>query len=194
MVSKKCTLITGGVRSGKSRYACVLAQRIIGKKVFIATAQSFDEGMTIRIKKHQEERGQEFTTIEEPLYLAQAIKQAVYSEPQVIVIDCLTFWVNNLFYHFKDDQRNIHQQFDLFLTLLIDIPVPIMIVTNEVGLGIMPDNRLAGTFMDELGILNQKAAQCSDEVILMTAGLPQFIKKGITYESMDYSSQEHSSS
>ncbi len=176
MVSKKCTLITGGVRSGKSRYACVLARHIIGKRVFIATAQPLDEDMAIRIKKHREERGNEFLTVEEPLYLARAVEAACVGEPQVIVIDCLTFWLNNLYYHFKDDHGKIRQQFDLFLAVLADPSVRIIMVTNEVGLGVMADNRLARTFIDELGILNQKAAGCCEEVILMTAGLPQFIK------------------
>lgn len=193
MASKKCTLITGGVRSGKSRYALCLAQQIIGKRVFIATAQSFDESIAIRIKEHRQERGNEFTTVEEPLYLAQAVEAACV-EAQVIVIDCLTFWLNNLFYHFKDDHVKIRQQFDLFLAVLADPSVRIIMVTNEVGLGVMPDNHLARIFIDDLGILNQKAAGYSDEVILMAAGLPQFIKGVKTYESMDYSSREHSTS
>ncbi len=193
MLSKKCTLITGGVRSGKSRYACALAQQITGKRVFIATAQAFDEGMSVRIKKHQEERGNEFMTFEEPLYLARVIGQAS-ARSQVVLVDCLTFWLNNLYHHFKDDHGKIRQQFDLFLAVLANPPARIIMVTNEVGLGVMPDNRLARTFIDELGSLNQKVAQSSEEVILMTAGIAQFIKGGSKHESMDYSSKEHSTS
>jgi len=185
MDSKKIILITGGIRSGKSRYALSLAQKMNGQKIFIATGQAFDESMSIRIKKHQQERGDEFTVIEEPVYLAKAMSAVPQSD--VILIDCLTLWVNNLLYYFKEDAEKIRQQFDLFLDVLANPQRQIVIVTNEVGLGVTPENELTRTFIDELGFINQRAAQLSDEVIMMVAGLPQFIKGVNRYEPMDYS-------
>lgn len=193
MIYKKCILITGGVRSGKSRYALDLVHKITEKKIFIATAQAFDVGMAMRIKKHQQERGIDFVTMEEPLYLAQALKDASPQAP-LVIIDCLTVWVNNLFYHLQHDQSKIQEQFDLFLAVLAESSLHIIIVTNEVGLGIMPDNQLGRRFIDELGSLNQRVASLSDEVIMMVAGLPQIIKGVNSYESMDYTSRKYSSS
>ena len=194
MDSKKIILITGGIRSGKSRYALSLAQKITGQKIFIATAQPMDESMTARIKKHREERGDGFITVEEPLYLAKAMK-AIPQDSEAVLIDCLTLWVNNLFYYFKDDYSKVRQQFDLFLEVLISPPAQLIIVTNEIGLGVTPENESARKFIDELGLINQGVAHISNEVILMVAGLPQFIKSptsgNITgvkaHEPMDYS-------
>ncbi len=186
MDSKKITLITGGIRSGKSRYALSLTQKMNGQKIFIATAQAFDESMSVKIKKHQEERGEGFTTIEEPIYLAKAMS-ALHQESDVILIDCLTLWVNNLLYYFKEDTGKIRQQFDLFLDVLANPPRQIVIVTNEIGLGVTPENELTRKFIDELGFINQRVAQLSDEVIMMIAGLPQFIKGVNRHEPMDYS-------
>ena len=174
MDSKKITLITGGIRSGKSRYALSSVQKMSGQKIFIATAEPLDESMSIRIKNHQQERGEEFTTIEEPIYLAKAM--SAVSQREVILIDCLTLWVNNLLYYFKKDSEKTRKQFDLFLDILAHHPGQIVIVTNEVGLGVTPDNELTRIFIDELGFLNQRVAELSDEVILMIAGLPQIIK------------------
>lgn len=185
MDSKKITLITGGIRSGKSRYALSLTQKMNGQKIFIATAQAFDESMSVKIKKHQEERGEGFITIEEPIYLAKAMSAVPQSD--VILIDCLTLWVNNLLYYFKEDTGKIRQQFDLFLDVLAKPTRQIVIVTNEIGLGVTPENELTRTFIDELGFINQRVAQLSDEVIMMIAGLPQFIKGVNRYEPMDYS-------
>jgi adenosylcobinamide kinase/adenosylcobinamide-phosphate guanylyltransferase len=185
MDSKKITLITGGIRSGKSRYALSSVQKMNGQKIFIATAEPLDESMSVRIKNHQQERGDEFTTVEEPVYLARAI--SAVSQNEVILIDCLTLWVNNLFYYFKKDSGKIREQFDLFLDVLVHHPGRIVIVTNEVGLGVIPENELTRTFIDELGSLNQRVAQLSNEVIMMIAGLPQFIKGVNSHEPMDYS-------
>lgn len=185
MDSKKITLITGGVRSGKSRYALSSVQKMSGPKIFIATAEPLDESMSLRIKNHQQERGNEFTTLEEPVYLARAI--SAVSSTELILIDCLTLWVNNLLYYFKEEPGKMREQIDLFLDGLTHHSGQIVIVTNEVGLGITPDNQLTRTFIDELGSLNQRVAGLSDEVIMMIAGLPQFIKGVNRHESMGYS-------
>ncbi len=188
MDSQKITLITGGVKSGKSRYALSLAEKSVGKKIFIATAESIDASMTERIRKHREERGDAFTTIEEPINLSAVLKN-VPVESGVVVIDCLTLWVNNLFYFCKEDCAQIRSHFDSFLEVLAKTPRVIM-VTNEVGLGITPENRLARTFADELGILNQRVAQISSDVILMVAGLPSYIKRNIEMDSLNANLRE----
>jgi len=192
MDAKKIILVTGGIRSGKSRYALSLAQKVAGKKMFIATGQGFDEGMAQRIKKHREERGEGFLTIEEPLYLAEAMK-AIPQDMGVVLIDCLTLWVNNLLYYFKDDHSQVRQQLDFFLRILASPPTHVIIVTNEIGLGVTPENELARTFVDELGFINQRVAQLSDEVTMMVAGLPRLIKGVQPYAAMDYSLTEHPS-
>lgn len=175
MSSKKIILITGGIRSGKSRYALTLARRIDGPKVFLATAQPFDDGLRQRVQKHKEQRGAEFRTVEEPVYLGKALATIARS-PAVVVIDCLTVWVNNLFHEMKDNVTAIQEQKDSFVRVLTDCPSIVIIVTNEVGMGIIPDNALARNFLDTLGILNQQIAQLSDEVILMVSGIPSRIK------------------
>jgi adenosylcobinamide kinase/adenosylcobinamide-phosphate guanylyltransferase len=181
---KKITLITGGMRSGKSRHALALTDKIHGPKIFVATARAFDAAMSLRIKKHQEERGGEYVTIEEPVRLAETL----HSAPPgcaVVLIDCLTLWVNNLLYYYQDAPDEIRRQFNAFLGVLAAPPTQTVIVTNEVGLGVTPDNPLTRTFIDELGFINQKVAQLSDEVILMVAGLPQSIKRVNRHGTMD---------
>ena len=175
MTPKEIILITGGVRSGKSRYALTLARRIDGLKVFLATAQPFDDGLRERVQKHKEQRGAEFRTVEEPVYLGKALA-AIGKAPAVIVIDCLTVWVNNLFHQMRDNAPGVAEQKELFLQALGDCPATIIIVTNEVGMGIIPDNALARDFADTLGALNQQIAQMSDQVILMVSGIPSWIK------------------
>ncbi|OGX26449.1 MAG: hypothetical protein A2787_08575 [Omnitrophica WOR_2 bacterium RIFCSPHIGHO2_01_FULL_48_9] len=168
-------LLTGGVKSGKSRLALALAQKFVGKKVFIATAEAFDDEMKAGIARHQEERSKSFFVIEEPAQLAKAIQMAE-SSAGVIVIDCLTVWVNNLLYHLKEDEQAAREEQKLFLDALQHTRTNIIVVTNEVGSGILPENALARKFIYELGILNQKAAQVCDEVIFMVSGIPQRIK------------------
>lgn len=183
MGSKKVTLVTGGIRSGKSRYALSLARRAIGEKFFIATAQPFDAAMTAKIKRHREERAGEFITIEEPLHLDQALK-TVSKKNAVVLIDCLTLWVNNLLYHFKGDAHKLRREMDAFLEILASPPAPLIMVTNEIGLGVAPDNELARAFVDELGFINQRAARLSDDVIMLISGIPQSVKGGQVYEFM----------
>jgi len=180
-------LITGGQRSGKSRYALALAKKIsdAGKdRIFLATAQEVDHDLRARIDRHKEDRGTEFTTLEEPLHLAKVIKE-LKSPTGVIVIDCLTVWVNNLLYYTDRDQAEISQEVNSFLQALLSRPCPVVMVTNEVGSGIMPENTLARRFADELGRINQEIARLSDAVVLMTAGIPLYIKGGQDAGVMD---------
>lgn len=175
MESRNIILITGGIRSGKSQYALRRARQIGGQKVFVATAQAFDEGMRKRIQRHKEQRGNDFRTIEEPLSLSKAIRDSK-ATADVIVIDCLTVWLNNLFHRTQGNQESLREQKELFLLALMAYSSTIIIVTNEIGLGVVPDNPLARGFTDALGTLNQQIARMSDEVIMMVCGIPSWVK------------------
>ena len=175
---KILTLITGGTRSGKSRYALELARERAGDraKCFLATAEPLDEEMKVRILRHREERGSDFVTVEEPLQLAQTILR-VQEQFSLVLVDCLTLWMNNLLSHLSDEQ--MEHEVKSFLEVLSLRKTDLLLVTNETGLGVIPDNVLARRFVDELGDLNRKVAQISDEVILMVSGIPNTIKGGI---------------
>lgn len=172
---KTIYLITGGSRSGKSSYALKLANQYAGKRIFIATAIPFDDEMKERIKKHKEERNG-FITIEEPIDLKKAIK-SIPEDTDVAIIDCLTVWIGNLM-HCRKENKNWHQEIDDFLCMLGSPPCNMIIVSNEVGMGIVPENRLARKFRDIAGILNQKTAQRAQNVILMISGIGIYIKGG----------------
>lgn len=173
------TLITGGVRSGKSRYALELAMQHSGPKCFMATAEAFDEEMKERIQKHQTERGPEWTTVEAPLHLAAALRQHE-SSYQFMVVDCLTLWINNLLHYQTSKGLDIETEIRQLEDALKDAPIPVAIVTNEVGLGIMPESPLSRRCADLLGSLNQRMARLADHVILMVAGIPMEIKTKVT--------------
>ncbi len=165
-MSKK-VFITGGVKSGKSSYALQIARNFEGKKVFIATAQDFDDEMRFRIERHKRERGGEFETIEEPIDLPKVLKDL---ECDIAIVDCLTVWCSNLFFH------NRLSLMDDFVEVFRNITFDIIVVSNEVGLGIVPENKLARNYIDALGFLNQKIAQISDTVLFMVSGIPMSLK------------------
>lgn len=171
-------LITGGVRSGKSRYAVDLALSYPAPRIFLATAEAFDHGMQERIAKHQEERKGNFLTVEEPVHLAAKI-QGLEVRPAVIVVDCLTVWINNLLYHFAENEKEIRKEIQDLIQAIEQSPFPIIFVTNEVGLGLIPDNALSRRYIDELGNLNQSLASRCEEVIFMVSGIPMPVKGGI---------------
>ena len=160
-------LITGGIKSGKSNLALKIANRFEGKKVFIATAEPFDREMKDRIERHKRERGGEFETVEEPLYLHSVLEKLNCS---VAIVDCLTVWCGNLMHYGK------LELIDDFLEAFKRVSYNIVVITNEVGLGVIPSNQLSREYVDRLGLLNQKVASLSDVVILMVSGLPLFIK------------------
>ncbi|MDX9715460.1 MAG: bifunctional adenosylcobinamide kinase/adenosylcobinamide-phosphate guanylyltransferase [Dissulfurispiraceae bacterium] len=166
-------LYIGGVRSGKSSAALAAASALPGKKAYIATAEAFDDEMSERIKKHREERGPDWESFEAPLDIAGILKR-LDREYNVIVIDCLTLWLSNLIMSGKVVAAETEQ----FIKSLKDarVKTAVFIVTNEVGQGIVPDNPLARQFRDQAGFLNQKTAAVSDEVFLVTAGIPVKIK------------------
>lgn len=174
MGSYRKILITGGVRGGKSRFALSLAKKFSRPKIFLATAKASDEEMKKRIKRHQKERDKSFSTLEVPLYLSKALDRVPAGS--VVVIDCLTLWLTNLFFHFKEDEILIGKQIDLFTKSLEKISSHVIIVSNEVGWGIIPINRLSRRFIEKIGFLNQRIAVLSDEVILVVSGLPLWMK------------------
>ncbi|MFW6151546.1 MAG: bifunctional adenosylcobinamide kinase/adenosylcobinamide-phosphate guanylyltransferase [Verrucomicrobiota bacterium] len=167
------TLITGGARSGKSRHALELAMKY-KKRVFIATAESMDKEMDERIARHKAERGDAFTTIEEPLNPAEALKK-IPAGTEVALIDCLTLWTGNLMHKHGEDTDSFKEA-DQFLSALDSLQCDIIIVTNEVGMGIVPDNSFARKYRDVAGRINQRVAARADKVTLVVCGVPVTVK------------------
>lgn len=170
-------LITGGVRSGKSQYAVRLARQhnIAGPKYFLATAEPFDLEMQSRIANHQKERARDFLTIEEPIRLAQAMSK-IPKECSLILIDCLTLWVSNLFFRFTHTPSQIKNEIESLIQVIELKKTDLIFVTNEVSLGLIPENPLGRQYIDSLGSLNQRIAHMSNEVIFMVAGIPTRVK------------------
>lgn len=178
---RKITLVTGGVRSGKSRFAVSYAQSKAGNKVFIATAVPFDDEMKKRVDNHRLERGDFFATVEEPYDLAAAVMR-VQSFYSIAVVDCLTVWMGNLFYKYEQNPGQIYAEIDNLVNALVNVQSEIIIVTNEVGWGIVPENKLAREFRDLNGLLNQKVAEVANNVILSVSGIQINIKgNGLQY-------------
>jgi adenosylcobinamide kinase/adenosylcobinamide-phosphate guanylyltransferase len=171
----KITLLTGGVRSGKSSFALSLAKQYKGKKAFIATAMAIDHEMELRIKNHRMSRGRLFTTVEEPYELGKVIA-CVDGSVSVIVVDCLTVWLGNLFYKYGEKEKKVLEKVHSFTKDLKRTTTDCIIVTNETGWGIVPENELSRKFRDVAGYLNQEVARISDEVYLLCSGIPVRIK------------------
>jgi adenosyl cobinamide kinase/adenosyl cobinamide phosphate guanylyltransferase len=168
------TLVTGGCRSGKSTFALEQA-RDYRKKVFIATATGGDEEMKKRIKVHKKTRGPGWRTLEEPFELSRALKKAGTAD--FVVIDCLTLWLSNLLCR-GDSPKAIEKKVESLAREILKARARVVIVTNEVGSGIVPENELARNFRDLAGLANQRLGQACNQVVLMVAGLPFIVKKG----------------
>ena len=164
-------LVLGGARSGKSRYAQARAEALDGELVFVATAQALDTEMTDRIARHRADRGPRWVTVEAPVELAGAIR-AESREDRVLLIDCLTLWTTNLLLA----ERDIPAATAELITAIADAAGPLILVANEVGLGIVPDNALTRRFRDEAGRVNQGLAAAVDGVVFVAAGLPLKLK------------------
>ncbi len=175
-------LITGGARSGKSSFSLSFGNNAVDEKMFIATAVPIDEEMKVRIKKHREEREKDFTTIEEPYKLKETIKKLDYSKDLFIVLDCITVWLGNLYHKYDSNQQIIDKEFTSLISALKEYKEQgngqFMIVTNELGSGIIPDNKMARNFRDTAGRLNQALAKIADKVYLCVSGIPVKIKPG----------------
>ena len=170
----KITLITGGARSGKSSYALQLGAPFL-KKAYVATAQALDGEMHERIEKHRQERGDAFVTFEAPLELSQTL-DSVSAKFDFVLVDCLTLWISNLLLA-EQGAASVEASVENFLKALTARRSRVVLVSNEVGMGIVPDNPLARKFRDYQGNLNQRVAEKADEVILMVSGLPVFVKR-----------------
>jgi adenosylcobinamide kinase/adenosylcobinamide-phosphate guanylyltransferase len=171
----KITLITGGARSGKSSLALSLGLKNYSKRAFIATAVPFDQEMKERVSRHREERNDQFYTIEEPIGLPHALS-ALPGGTEVGIVDCLTVWLGKLYHHFRDDEEKVGIQVDAFVDHL-DHPVcDLILVTNEVGWGIVPENPLARSFRDRAGYLNRSVARKAAHVYLLCCGIPLALK------------------
>jgi adenosylcobinamide kinase/adenosylcobinamide-phosphate guanylyltransferase len=169
------TLITGGARSGKSSFALSLGLQNYSKRAFIATAVPFDQEMKERISRHREERGDQFHTIEEPIELPRVLVD-LKGPYEIVVVDCLTVWLGNLYHHFQGEEEKIRVQVNAFLDHL-DHPVcDLILVTNEVGWGIVPDNPLGRSFRDMAGYLNRRVAQKTASAYLLCCGIPMTLK------------------
>ena len=166
----KSILITGGARSGKSRIAEDWTLRLGRSPVYIATAQSDDAEMARRIADHQARRGPEWRTVHTPLDLAQALTQTDGAGPRLV--DCLTLWLSNLMHAERDWTGAAQALADTIRTQT----APVILVTNEVGGGIVPENALARRFRDAAGAVNQLIAEAVDEVYLAVSGYPLQVK------------------
>ncbi len=166
----KITLVLGGQRSGKSQYAEQMIEAV-GGGLYLATAQAFDGEMKDRIKIHQDRRGDQWQTHEEPINLAEFIREQA-DQGLPILVDCLTLWLTNLMLA----EHDIEDAIEALLVALNTSKTPLVLVSNEVGLGIIPDNALARRFVDCAGRMNQVVASTSNRVVFMTAGIPQILK------------------
>jgi adenosylcobinamide kinase/adenosylcobinamide-phosphate guanylyltransferase len=161
-------LVLGGARSGKSAYAERLITALPPPWRYCATAQSFDGEMRERIAHHQARRSEGWQTIEEPFEIAALLEVGTYP----ILVDCLTLWLTNIILAGKD----IEAETERLLAAARASPAPIVFVSNEVGLGIVPDNALAREFRDRAGRLNQAIAAIANRAVFMVAGLPMVLK------------------
>ncbi|AGK59100.1 adenosylcobinamide-phosphate guanylyltransferase [Hyphomicrobium denitrificans 1NES1] len=164
------TLILGGARSGKSSYAEGLLTALPVPWAYIATAEAFDDEMRRRIEHHQARRGAGWIQYETPLDIAATLSGDAADQP--CLVDCLTLWLSNLMHA----DRNIAHETDNLVGALSKRSAPCIMVSNEVGLGIVPDNDLARLFRDEAGRLNQRIAAVADCVVFVAAGLPMTLK------------------
>ena len=163
------TLVLGGAGSGKSLYAEGL---IADGGVYLATAEARDAEMAERIRRHRERRGGAWETVEEPLDVAAALARLEGGRP--LLVECLTLWLSNVLEAGRDAQTEGRS----LVGAVADVTAPVVLVANEVGLGIVPDNALARTFRDAAGRLNQDMARLADRVVLVAAGLPLVLKHG----------------
>jgi adenosylcobinamide kinase/adenosylcobinamide-phosphate guanylyltransferase len=178
------TFVIGGCRSGKSSHALRLGEAFPGRrKIFVATCVPQDSEMRQRVQRHQQDRGPQWSTLEVPVELAESIAQQG-ANADLILIDCLTLWVSNMMLA-HEDQKPIDARVERLCTLLRNPPCPVILVSNEVGGGIVPENALARRFRDIVGWTNQQVAAACNQVIWMVAGLPVPIKPMAMNPGMD---------
>lgn len=164
------TLVLGGAASGKSKFAEDLCFQTQKQRVYVATAQAFDNEMRQKISDHQDQRGEGWLTIEAPQDVADVLAARV--EGEIILLDCATLWLSNVLLA----ERDVDQNCDALCQALRDCPAQVVVVSNEVGHGVVPDNALARRFRNFQGRLNQMIARDADLVVQVVAGLPQVLK------------------
>jgi adenosylcobinamide kinase/adenosylcobinamide-phosphate guanylyltransferase len=190
MNDRKIVLVVGGARSGKSSFALTMASRVRGGKAFVATAQAFDEEMRQRIERHRKERGSGWDEYEEPMGVVDLIMD-IQDKYDVILIDCLTLWLSNVMIR-EESTKQRAQMIEIEIERFLDslryfkrksladgqrsVLSYLLLVSNEVGMGIVPENELARRFRDAAGTLNQKVAEIADDVYTVIAGIPVKIK------------------
>jgi adenosylcobinamide kinase / adenosylcobinamide-phosphate guanylyltransferase len=167
------TLILGGARSGKSALAERLADESGRELIYLATAQAGDEEMAVRIAHHRARRSTQWLCVEEPVHLAAVLREHARAD-RCILIDCLTLWLSNLLG--DADAGCFERERDALLEVLPQVPGEIILVSNEVGLGIVPMGELTRRFVDEAGRLHQSVAAVSERVLFVAAGLPLVLK------------------
>ncbi len=165
------TLVLGGARSGKSHFAEALVESSGLDAVYVATAQAGDEEMAARIAHHQARRGAVWRTVEAPLQLAAALAREA-APGRAVLVDCLTLWLANI----MADGCDVEAEAERLVAALGELAGPVVLVSNEVGQGIVPDNALARAFRDHAGRLHQDIAAAADTVYFVTAGLAQTLK------------------
>jgi adenosylcobinamide kinase/adenosylcobinamide-phosphate guanylyltransferase len=175
-MGKKIIFITGGCRSGKSRYALDYANRHFSKKIYLATCEALDGEIAQRIEDHKKMRGPEWQTIEEPIAIVNEIEE--YGDKvEVILLDCITLWLSNLLMKWNSDSR-IMDEVERFIDVIKQSQTSLIIVSNEVGMGIVPADPLRRRFRDLSGMISQRIAEVADSVIYMVSGIPLFLKGG----------------
>lgn len=178
----KIILITGGARSGKSSYALERAEAISSNRLFVATCPKIDSEMSERVRRHQEERkGRGWVTVESEINLGAVFKERI-SGIDVVLIDCITLWVNNILFAHDSEGSEIDDHFigalcNEWLGTTKNFAGTVICVTNEVGLGIVPDNPLARRYRDLVGTCNQLIGRNASEVILVSCGIPLHLKE-----------------
>jgi adenosylcobinamide kinase/adenosylcobinamide-phosphate guanylyltransferase len=189
MSTNRIILVTGGARSGKSSFALAATSRLPGQRAFIATAEALDEEMSERIEQHKRQRGQGWDTYEEPINIGDLIED-LGSKYDAIVLDCLTLWLSNIMAGAQNKEvstQTIEAEISKLLESLNRFRIStgvspgagncfLLLVSNEVGMGIVPENETARKFRDLAGLLNRKIAELADEVYMAIAGIPLKIK------------------
>lgn len=174
-------LVLGGARSGKTGFAERLTLRSGVRPAYLATAQTLDDEMRERVRSHQVQRGARFVTIEEPLELGRALREAAKTH-DAILVDCLTLWITNMIIA----ERDVASAVDGLIATLGEITTAqVVLVSNEVGLGIVPDNAMARLFRDLAGAAHQRLAEVCETAVFVIAGLPMVLKGALPPEGDD---------
>ena len=170
---KEIVFVLGGARSGKSSWALEYTEKHYDSYMFLATAEVMDEEMADRVRLHKEVRGPKWQLREEPLEIAQVLETDV-AGVEAVLIDCMTIWLSNVL--LKQGEEKVPVYRDRFIEALAQTKASVIIVSNEVGTGIVPEHSLGRQYRDMAGFLNQQLAAAADKVVMTVAGLPIFLK------------------